>query len=231
MKHLELLSKTKQSWMYHVKDYSLITDKLIASVDWPKNIPVLFFDFKPFRPAGGVARHKVKGRYIVRFVFGGFTKRLKPAGKPLKNSPITARPPKNQQEAYTITKKSIAAHAAADKRLYGASFEKETRNYLSDFKKRTRSLLLFKNGRSAGIATLYDNTRWDGKPCSIITWLRIDKRLPKADYQDALYQATKWCVENAKETMASFNHADEIEDHKFETAMGLRPYRINFRRK
>lgn len=231
MKHLELMSKTKRSLMYHVKDYSLITDKLINSVNWPKNIPVLFFDFKPFRPAGGVAKHKVKGRYVVRFVFGGFTRRLKPAGKPLQNSPIISRPPKNPQEAYTVTKKSIAEHAAAHARLYGKSFKAETRGYLAKVKKHTRSILLFKGDRNVGILTLFDNKRWDGKPCSTMTWMHIDKRLPKGEYLDALYQVTKWGIQNAKETFAVFNHADEIADHKFETAMGLRPYRINFRRK
>lgn len=230
MKHLELMAKDKNSVMYHVKDYSLITDKLIASLDWPKSVPVLFFDFKPFRPAGGVLKSKVKGPYIVRCVFGGFSKGLKPAGKRLKNSPITAREPKNLKEAYDITKKSIAAHAAADDRLYGKSFKAETKRYLGDFKK-TKSVLLFKKDRNIGIATLYDNVRWDGKPCSIITWLRLDKRLPGPQYQDALCQATRWCVENSKETMAVFNHISEKDDHKMETAMGLRPYRINFRRK
>ncbi|MDD2805715.1 MAG: hypothetical protein PHV33_09180 [Elusimicrobiales bacterium] len=230
MKHLELMAKDKNSVMYHVKDYALIDDKLIASVDWPRSVPVLFFDFKPFRPSGGVLKHKVKGPYIVRCVFGGYGKSLKPAGKRLKNSPITAREPENLKEALDITKKSIAAHAAADGRMYGRSFKAETKRYLAAFKK-TRSVLLFKGDRNVGIATLYDNRRWDGKPCSTITWLRLDRRLPKPQYQDALYQATKWCVENCKETMAVFNHISEAEDHKFETAMGLRPYRINFRRK
>ncbi len=48
MKHLGLMRGDKSSFLYHVRDYSLVSDKLIESVAWPAVVPLLFFDFKPF---------------------------------------------------------------------------------------------------------------------------------------------------------------------------------------
>jgi hypothetical protein len=230
MKHLELIFKNDDIVMYHTKDFSLVTDKLIAAVEWPKSVNTLSFDFKPFSPVGGVVKHKVKGDYGVRYMYGGKASTLKPAGKEMKNSVIVARAPKNLKETVAVTKATLCKKAKAEADMQGLGYKKELRMYMSLLKK-TKNVLLLKDGRYVGIASLFDRPRLDGKKCSTFTWLWIDERLPKAERNDALYKATKWAKENCLEYMGSANHAYNHESQKIDSAMGLKPYRIFFARK
>jgi len=190
MKHLERMFKSEDIVMYHARDFSLVTDKLVESVEWPKSVAMLSFNFKPFAPSGGVVKHKVKGDYVVRYMYGGKANSLRPVGREMKNSPIVMRPPRNVKEAVAVTKATLGKKATTEAPLRGPAFRKELRRYMASFKK-VRTMLLLKNDKYVGIASLLDHVRIDGKKCSTLTWLWTDNRLPRAERSDALYKATK----------------------------------------
>ena len=92
-------------------------------------------------------------------------------------------------------------------------------------------MLLFKNGRNVGIASLADVPRLEGGKSITFTWLWIDKRLSKGEYADARYKATKWAKDNAQPHIASANFAYNKEAQRDDSRFGLKPCRIFFARK
>lgn len=232
MKFLEKMFQSKQIVMYNVSDFSNVTDELVAAVNWPKGVETLSFSFEPFSPAGGYVKHKLRGAYVIRYIYGGKTSTLRLLGKELKSSPIEARAPKNVKEALAVTKATLCENSAAERRRKGPAYQKELRRYLATISgRKTKSVLLFKNGRSVGIASMLDSIRLDGKKCSTFTWFWIDKRLPKAEYEDARYKATKWVKENAQEYLASANFDYNKEAQRWDSRFGLKPYRVFFAHK
>jgi len=182
--------------------------------------------------AGGYVKHDLKNDHSIRYMFGGKTSALKPLGRSLKNSPIIARPPRNAAEAMAVTKATLCRYNAVRKTRNGPAFYKEQKQYLDMVRNgQVRSVLLFKNGRNVGIASLADIPRPEARKSSTFTWSWIDKRLPKAECEDARYKITRWVKDNAQPHMASANFDYNKESQKDESRFGLKPYRIFFTRK
>jgi len=232
MKFFEKMLDEKRIIMYYAEDFLRVTNELVAAVNWPKGVDMLSFSFKQFTPPGGCVRHELKNDYVIRYLFGGKTSELKPLGKPLKNSPISARAPRNAAEALAVTNETLCRDSAQKRRKSGPAYFKERKRYLDMIRKgQVKSVLLFKNGRNVGIASLADVPRLEGGKSSTFTWLWIDKRLPKGEYEDAMYKATKWAKDNAQPHMASANFDGNKESQKGDSRFGLRPCRIFFARK
>jgi hypothetical protein len=66
---------------------------------------------------------------------------------------------------------------------------------------------------------------------STIAWLWLDPKLPKPEYKDALYQATKWAKTNAQEYITSVNFDYDKEPQKGDSCFGLKPCQIVLARK
>lgn len=229
MKFLEKMFHDDRIIMYHAGEFANITDELVAAVNWPKGVEMLAFNFEPFAPAGGAVKHALKNDYVIRYMYGGKTSALNPVGKELKSSPIVVRAPKNAKEALAVTKATLCADSAAMRKQKGPAYQKELGKYLGRIiKGEVKSVLLFKNGRNVGIASMLDGVRLDGKKTSTFTWSWIDKRLPKAEYEDAWFKLTKWVKESALEYMASVNFDYNKESQKWDSKFGLKPYRIFF---
>lgn len=232
MKFLEKMLHNDRIVMYNAVDFSNVTDELVSAVDWPRNVPLLSFSFEPFAPAGGCVKHQLKNDYVIRYMFGAKTSTLKPVGKVMKASPVIARAPRNAKEALAVTKATLCKDSSAKRRQKGPSYQKELRRYLGLVSKgKVKSVLLFKNDRNVGIASMADGVRLDGKKSSTFTWLWIDKRLPRPEYEDARFKATKWAKENAQEYMGSANFDYDKEAQKGDSLFGLKPYRIFFAHK
>jgi len=73
--------------------------------------------------------------------------------------------------------------------------------------------------------------RLEGGKSSTFTWFWLDKSLPKAEYEDARYKATKWAKDNSLPHMASANFDYNKEAQKGDSRFGLKPCRIFFARK
>ena len=232
MKFLEKMMDNKQVIMYNAGVFGNITDELVAAVNWPKDVPTLSFSFAPFAPAGGAVKHGLKNNYVIRYMFGGKTSTLKPLGKALKGSPIVAREPASAKEAVAVTQDTLCRDSAAQKRKAGPAFAKELKRYLGNVRSgKVKSVLLFKNGRSVGIASYIDVVRLDGKKSSTFTWLWVDKRLPRAEYEDARFKATSWVLKHARPYLASANFDYSKDAQQGDSRMGMQPYRIFFARK
>lgn len=231
MKHLELISKLKQSYMYHIRDYSEVSDKLIESVEWPDSVPDLFFDFKPFSPAGGLLKHRVSRKYYVRYILGGKRSALKPIGRAMKDSPIEIRPPRSVAELRKYSKATINEdYIKPYKRHMDGSFEKEVRGYLARVGE-TKSMLLFKGGKNVGLVSIAHSVRWDRKPVSIVTWLFVKETLPPAEKKDAYFKLYAWLKKNCREYLAWYTHDFSTEEQKLCHSLGLKPYRVFFHRR
>lgn len=232
MKFLEKMTESERIVMYYVEDFSNVTNELVAAVNWPKDVDMLSFSFKPFTPRGGYVRHNLKSGYVIRYMYGGKTSALKPLGKPLANSPITARAPRNVDEALEVTNATLCRDSSVDRAKNGPAYNKERKLYFGMIKDgKVKSVLLFKNGRNVGIASLTDIPRLEGGKSSTFTWFWIDKRLSKAEYEDARYKATKWAKANAQPHMASANFDGNKETQRDDSRFGLKPCRILFARK
>ncbi len=230
MKHPELMRGDSKSFIYHIKDYSLVSDKLIDSVAWPSPVPHLFFDFKPFSLPKGFLKHKVSKKYCVRYIFGGKRHGLKQIGKALTGSPIVLRAPRTLKEARDVSRYAISNYYLKPyASLLGPDFLKETKRYLASFKK-VKSALLFKKDKNVGIVSMIHHMRSDGKPGSVVTWEWIDKKLPALEFNDAMFKMGEWIRGNAKETIAWYTHDFCIEEQRLCSKLGLKPYRIFFRR-
>ena len=232
MKFLEKMTHNERAIMYHVGDFSKVTNELVAAVNWPKDTDMLLFDFKPFTPPGGYVRHNLKNDHVIRYTYGGKTSALKPLGKQLKNSPIVARAPRNAAEALAVTKATLGQDSSSKRKKSGPAYFKERERYYGMIRKgAVKSVLLFKNGRNVGIGSIVDIPRVDGSKSSTFTWSWVDKRLPRAEYEDARYKMTKWAKENAQPYMASANFDYNKESQKDDSRFGLKVYRISFSRK
>lgn len=232
MKFLEKVLQNERVIVYYAEDFSNVTDELVAAVNWPKEVDKLAFSFRPFTPPGGYVRHNLRNDYVIRYVYEGKTSALKPLGKPLKNSPITARAARNPDDAMEVTKATLCQDSEAKRRKSGPAYFKERKRYLDMIRKgEVKSVLLFKNGKSVGIASLVEQPRLEGGKNSTFSWLWIDKRLPKGEYEDAIYKATKWAKDNAHPYMASANFDYNKESQADDSRFGLKPCRIFFARK
>ena len=232
MKFLEKMMDDGRCVMYYAGDFSKVTDELVAAVNWPEGTDMLSFSFKPFTPAGGCVTHKLKTDHVIRYLYSGKTAGLKPLGKPLKNSPIVARAPKNAAEALAVTLATLGRDASSRRDKSGPAYLRERKMYLGMIRKgKVRSVLLFKNGRNVGIASMADVPRLEGGKSSTFTWFWIDKRLPRAEYEDARYKATSWAKEASQPHMASANFDYNKETQKDDSRFGLKPCRIFFARK
>lgn len=232
MKFLEKMLHTDRIIMYNAGDFNNVTDELVAAVNWPKDVAMLSLSFKPFSPTGGFVRHGLKNDYVIRYMYGGKTSTLKPLGREMKASPIVARAPRNAKEALAVTRATLCRISAAKRKQKGPAYAKELKAYLALVNKgKVKSVLLFKNGRNVGIASLMDGVRLDGKKSSTFTWSWFDKRLPKAEYDDARFKATSWVKKNAQPYVGSANFDYNKESQKEDSRLGLQPYRIFFARK
>lgn len=231
MKHLELLDKKKDYYMYHIRDYAELSDKLIESVDWPKSVENLFFDFKPFSPAGGLLKHRVSRKYYVRYVLGGRRGTLKRIGSAMKDSPIEMHPPKSVAEVRKYTKAAVYnGYLKPYKKHLDGSFEKETRQYLARLGE-TKSIMLSKGGKNVGIATIVDRKRRDRKQVTIVTWLFVDEALSPAEKKDAYFKLYSWIKRNCLEYIAWYTHDFSTGEQKLCHSLGLKPYRVFFHRR
>lgn len=232
MKFLQKMLHNERVVMYHAGDFPNVTNELVAAVNWPKGVDLLAFNFEPFSPAGGAVKHDLKNDYVIRYMYGGKASTLKPTGKPLKNSTIVSRPPKNAAEALKVTRATLCRDSALKRRQKGPAYAKELNVYLGNIRSgKVRSQLLFKNGRNVGIASVIDGVRLDGKKTSTFTWLWLDERLPKAELADARHKATKWVKDTALEYVASVNFDYDKESQRWDSRFGLKPYRIFFAHK
>jgi hypothetical protein len=232
MKFLEKMVHNDRVIMYNAGKFANVTNELVAAVNWPKDVDMLSFSFEPFAPAGGYVKHALKNDYVVRYMFAGKTSALKPLGKPLKASPVTVREPRNVGEAAAVTKTTLFKNFPLTGGKTGPAFKKEALSYINSIKSgKVRSILLFKNGRNVGIASMMDGKRLDGKKSSTFTWMWIDKRLPRREYEDARFKITKWVKDTAKEYVGSANFDHRKESQKNDSRFGLKPYRIFFAHK
>lgn len=232
MKFLEKITENKRVVMYYAEDFSKVTDELVAAVNWPKDVDFLSFAFKPFTPPGGYVKHSMKNGLVIRYLYCGKASELKPLGKPLKNSPIVARPQASPAEALAVTNATLCRESSAKRKKNGPAYYRERKRYLAMIKDgKVRSVLLFKNGRSVGIASLGNVPLHAGGMSSTFTWFWIDKRLPKAEYEDARYKATKWAKENSLPHMSSVNFDYNKETQKDDSRFGLKPDTVFFARK
>jgi len=231
MKHLELMDKNKDYYMYHIRDYSELSDKLIESVEWPKSVANIFFDFKPFSPKGGLLKHRVSRKYYVRYVLGGKRSALKPIGRAMKDSPIEMRPPKSVAEVRKHTAAAVYnEYLKPYKKHLDGSFEAETRRYLAQLGK-TKSMLLFKGLRNVGLATVIHRVRWDGKPVSVVTWMFVDESLPPAEKKDAYFKLYGWLKKSCREYISWYTHDFSTGEQTLCHSLGLKPYRVFFHRR
>ena len=232
MKFLQKMIHNDRIVMYNAGDFSNVTDELVAAVNWPKGVDMLSFSFEPFAPAGGAVKHGLKNNYVIRYMFSARSSAITPTGKPLKDSPIVARAPKNAAEAVAVTRATLCRDSATQRRQKGPAYAKELNMYLGNVRSgKVRSVLLSKNGRNVGIASLIDGVRLDGKKNSTFTWLWLDKRLPKAELADARYKATKWVKDAALDYVSAANFDYDKESQRWDSRLGLKPYRIYFAQK
>jgi len=232
MKFLEKVAENKHIIIYNAGELSNVTDELVAAVKWPKEVELLAFCFKPFPTKGGYVRHNLKSDYVIRHLYGGKTSSLKPLGKAMKNSPIIARAPKNAAEALKVTIDTLGRDTSSKYNKSGPAYHRERKRYYDMIKKgEVKSVLIFKNERNVGIASLIDVPKIGGGKASTFTWSWFDKRLPKSEYEDVRYKATKWVLDNSQPFMASVNFDYNKESQKADSCLGLKPYRINFARK
>lgn len=148
----------------------------------------------------------------------------------LKDSPIELRAPKSLKEARDVSRHSIYNYYLKPyAMLLAPDFTRETKRYLVSFKK-VKSALLFKKNKNVGIVSMIHHMRSDGKPGSVVTWEWIDKKLPASEFNDALFKIGEWIRGNAKENIDWYTHDFCIEEQKLCSKLGLKPYRIFFRR-
>lgn len=233
---LKLMKRGADRMTYSLPSLKLFSERLVASMEWPADKPILAFRFPPRKAPKGVPIQDMISRrkYLCRTTYIG-NKRDIPAAAAdggkygLKLAPFAS------MEAYR--KACLRTHAEYFIKPFRdyqeRDYKKENRDYFKNLFPSTKGIGIRKGGKLvAMISVLY--TPDDGKayrPLSWITWVWVDGRLPKEERKAAHGMLGGWLKRLPGKYFGGAIHAVNLKSQNWFIKMGARPVQIFFLRR
>lgn len=226
MKNVKLVNKDASSAQYSIKDHKQFGAKLLKEIGWPVGTKYQAFEFKPFAPRLGYLNPAVPSGRSLRVAYYAKPGQIKvPAGfKPVPGLELV--PSKNFPEFKKLTKTSIhREYINPLKRYVSPAFIKICDDFIDDDLKKCRNMLLKHDDRTAGIASTFRG-KVKGKPGTLVAWIWIDSKLPKAVRESARHLMAQWLRGHSTPLLGTVEHGASKKTQKFFSSLGFEPSRF-----
>ncbi|MDQ7774138.1 MAG: hypothetical protein RDU13_11540 [Elusimicrobiales bacterium] len=231
MEKVKFIKKENGRAFYKLADHKVLTDKLIESLDWPANIKVLVFDFKPFAPKAGWISPKVSDKYPVRVIYYASGRDLPPSTGSKRQDGLELVPVKDLGAFRNVMESVLKKeYIRPIKRYVTAEFMKSSNEFMAKQLKKCRNLWLKKDGRNIGFLSTM-SYKYGGKPGTLLAQIWIDAKLSPTLRRDAKAMVFRWLKKNIKNRMATGEHAKSVETQKFFASMGFKAGRYGVERR
>lgn len=228
MKSLKPFKITSAGPIYKVPQASLVNQKLIDSISWPKEDYYRNFMFKqvklnPLKPL----RFNVSRKYIQ--MLSCFSPRAGIKVPPATHMPgIVAREPRNLKELIRFNR---LAHAILLKRLgkrVNISARKDYALYEKSFLPKAKALLFFKDKDFSGILVHFARTGLFGDKQDYIAWHDRFVGLSPKEILAAQYQLALWLKKTTRRRISVFLTPSNNDMYKFFGKLGFVTSRVLF---
>lgn len=226
MKNVKLVSKDAGSAVYSIKDHKQFGSKLLKELGWPAGPKYQAFEFKPFAPRQGYLNPAVPAGCSLRVAYYAKPGQIKvPAGfKPAPGLELV--PSKNFPEFKKLNKTSIyREYLNPLKRYISPAFIKSCDEFIDVDLKKCRNMLLKHDGRTVGVASTL-RSKVKGKPGTLVAWIWIDPKLPKAVRESARHLVAKWLRGHSTPLLGTSEHGASKKTQKFFSSLGFEPARF-----
>ena len=213
--------------MYKIDDISKLNNKLIESIEWPKDISALAFDFKSAQlDKKKTFSIKVSPKYGGRVAYRSQGKGLKNIGESVPQAGIELRAPKNFAELERVQKKVTNYYYKLGGKYVTAEFKKLGKEYLKKYLKKANPIIIVKGKKIVGLFAILTDKGADGKVYNVMAWHNLLPGLSTMERKSAYYQAAKWIKENTTKQIAVVVDNFDPASRKFFIGLGFKPYRI-----
>ncbi len=212
--------------LYKINDVSGLNNKLIESVDWPENIPMLGFEFKPVAVDKKPFRVKLSSKYSISVTYCSKGKGLKNIGKSVSQAGIDIRTPKSFSELKRVCKLIADDYYVIGGKYVTNNFKKGSKDFVVNNLKKTRSIIITKNREYVGLFSIFGIKGLSGEKHDLMAWHNLISGLSTAERNSAYYQAAKWMKKTTDKKVFVYVHNFDSASRQFFTGLGFRPYRV-----
>lgn len=222
MKILRPLKVTPRGDWYRVKSPADVNQKLLDSIDWPKDKPYLNFLFpKQKISAAKPLRFKVPRKYImsVHCISGG--RGIKVPPEPSSLAGIVTRPPKNLAEFKRLNKMEHKEVLRKEGKKAGYSVWNEYKRYEKEIMPRAKALLFYRKGKFSGLAVHFKSEIFSIGTRDHLGWHAGFEGFTAAERRSAEYQQALWMKKTAKRGLSVLMDPVPCPYYKFIANLGL----------
>jgi hypothetical protein len=222
MKTLKPLAVTPRGDWYRVKGPADIDQKLLDSIDWPKDKPYLNFVFpKQKLSAAKPLRFKLSGKYLVSINCVAGARGIKIPPMPSSIAGIATRPPENLAELKRLNKLDHKEVLRKEGKEAGYSVWHDYKRYEEEIMPKAKALLFYRKGKFSGLAVHFKSEFFSIGKCDHLGWHSDFKGYTPAERRSAEYQQALWMKKTAKRGLSVLLDPVPGPYYKFIAGLGL----------
>jgi hypothetical protein len=231
MKALKPIKITPRGDWYRVKSPADINQKLLDSVDWPKDKPYLNFIFpKQKVSAAKPLRFKVSRKNLVSVNCVATGRGIKVPPKPASLAGIVTRPPKDLAEFKRLNKLDHKEVLRKEGKKAGYGVWNDYKRYEKELMPIAKALLFYRKGKFAGLAVHFKSDIFSIGKCDHLGWHAGFEGFTPAARRSAEYQQALWMKKTAKRGLSVLTDLPLGPYFKFLAGLGLVTGRVRLER-
>ena len=222
MKALKPIKITASGDWYRVKGPADVNQKLLDSIDWPKNKPYLNFVFpkKKFNVAKPL-RLKVSGKYLVALHCVSDGRGIKVPPAPSSLAGIETRAPRSLAEFKRLNKMEYKETLRKEGKEAGYSVWHDYKRYEKEIMPTAKALLFYRKGKFSGLAVLFKSKIFLVGTRDHLGWHAGFEGFTPAERRSAEYQQALWMKKTAKRGLSILTDLTPGPYYRFISGLGL----------
>jgi len=231
MKELKPIKVTARGDWYRVKGPADVNQKLVDSIDWPKDKPYLNFVFpKQKISAAKPIRLKVSRKYLVSINTISGAGGIKVPPKPSSLAGIVTRPPKDLAELKRLNKMDQKEVLRKEGKKAGYSVWNDYKRYEQEIMPKAKALLFYRKGKFSGLAVHFKSEIFSLGTCDHLGWNPGFEGFTAAERRSAEYQQALWMKKTAKRGLSVILDPVPNQHYKFIAGLGQVVGRVRMER-
>ncbi len=216
---------------YRIKGPAELDQKLLDSINWPKEKPFINFVFAPQKmDAAKVLRFKLSRKYLasINCVAGG--RGVKVPAKPATLAGIEVRPPKDLAELKRLNRMDHARLLKEEGKKAGYSAWNDYKLYENEIMPKAKALVFYRKGKFAGLAVHFKSDIPVLGCVDHLGWHSAFKKFTPAERRSAEYQQALWMKKTATHGLSVLLDSVPGPYYKFIAGLGLYAARVRVER-
>jgi len=234
---LKLMKRGEDRVTYSLPSLKMLSERLVDSMEWPADKPILAFRFPPKRaPKGVPIRDMVSRRkYLCRTTYIGNKRDIPAAAADGGKYGLKLAPFASREEYRKACLRTLAEYFLKPFRDYQErDYKKDNRDYFKKQFPATKGISIRKGGKKLVAMMSMLHMPEDGKayrPLSWISWVWVDGRLPREERKAAHGMLGRWVKRLPGKYFGGAIHAVNLKSQNWFIRMGARPVQIFFLRR